>query len=165
MGQTKKLYRNTYDKVIGGVAGGLAEYFEVDVIIFRLLFVLLVLLGGGGLVAYIIMWIVVPAKPIPSQYNKASGAQANPGTDGDTGGDTGNTTADSGKAASPVPSAKTPSSTSLVAGIILILVGVLFLANRMLPWFEIRDFWPVLLIAGGFLIIDPNILKSKNRQQ
>ena len=167
MGQTKKLYRNTYDKVIGGVAGGLAEYFDVDVIIFRLLFVLLVLFGGGGLVAYIIMWIVVPAKPISFQYNKASGAQTNPGPGGDAGGapDAGNTTADSGKATSSVPSAKTPSNTSLVAGIILILVGVLFLANRMLPWFEIRDFWPVLLIAGGFLIIDPNILKSKNRQQ
>ncbi len=160
MGQEKKLYRTTYDKVIGGVAGGLSEYFEVDVVIFRLLFVLLVLLGGGGLVAYVIMWIVVPAKPIPFQY---SGAQANPGPGGAP--DAGDTTADPERAASPAPSTKTPSNTSLVAGIILILVGVLFLASRMLPWFEMRDFWPVLLIAGGFLIIDPNILKSKNRQQ
>ncbi len=167
MEQTKKLYRNTYDKVIGGVAGGLAEYFEVDVVIFRLFFVLLVLFGGSGLLAYIIMWIVVPAKPIPFRYNKTSGAQANSAAGGDAGGapDAGNTTADSEKSTSPVPSAKTPSNTSLVAGIILILVGLLFLANRMLPWFEMRDFWPVLLIAGGFLIIDPNILKSKNRQQ
>jgi len=163
MGQEKKLYRTTYDKIIGGVAGGLSEYFEVDVVIFRLLFVLLVLLGGGGLVAYIIMWIVVPAKPIPFQYNKASGAQANPGPGGAP--DAGDTAADSEKATSAAPSTKTPSNTSLVAGIILILVGVLFLANRMLPWFEMRDFWPVLLIAGGFLIIDPSILKSKNRQQ
>ncbi|HDO06271.1 MAG TPA: PspC domain-containing protein [Bacteroidetes bacterium] len=167
MGQAKRLYRNTYNKVVGGVASGLAEYFDVDVIIFRLLFVLLVLFGGGGLLAYIIMWIVVPAKPIPFQYNNASGTQANPGPNEDAGGatDAGNTTTDSEKATSPASSAKTPSNTSLVAGIILILVGVLFLANRMLPWFEIRDFWPVLLIAGGFLIIDPNILKSKNRQQ
>ncbi len=131
MGQAKKLYRNTYDKVIGGVAGGLAEYFDVDVIIFRLLFVLLVLFGGGGLLAYIIMWIVVPAKPIPFR----SGAQASPEPGGDAGG-----AADSERATSPASSAKAPSNTSLVAGIILILVGVLFLANRMLPWFEIRDF-------------------------
>ncbi len=168
MGQAKKLYRNTYDKVIGGVASGLAEYFDVDVVIFRLLFVLLVLFGGGGLLAYIIMWIVVPAKPIPFRYNKSSGAQASSGTGGDAGGatpDAENTTADSENATSRAASAKNPSNTSLIAGIILILVGVLFLANRMLPWFEMRDFWPVLLIAGGFLIIDPNILKSKNRQQ
>ncbi|GMT45851.1 MAG: hypothetical protein IEMM0006_1683 [bacterium] len=163
MGQAKKLYRTTYDKIIGGVAGGLSEYFDVDVVIFRLLFVLLVLLGGGGLVAYIIMWIVVPAQPIPLQYNKASGTQANPGSGGDA--DAGNPATGSERVASPDSPAKTLSNTSLVAGIILILVGVLFLANRMLPWFEMRDFWPVLLIAGGFLIIDPNILKSKNRQQ
>ena len=58
----KKLYRSTKDKMIGGVAGGLGEYFNVDTTLIRLLFVLVCLLGGSGILAYIILWIIVPEK-------------------------------------------------------------------------------------------------------
>lgn len=60
---SNRLYRNEQYKKIGGVCAGLAEYFNVDASLVRVLFVLAVILGGGGLLAYIILWIVVPGKP------------------------------------------------------------------------------------------------------
>ncbi len=57
---TKKLFRNTDKKVIGGVASGLAAYLKMDVIIVRLIFIITAFFGGIGFVAYIVFWIVVP---------------------------------------------------------------------------------------------------------
>ncbi len=163
MTQKKKLYRTVNNKVIAGVAGGLAEYFDVDVVIFRLLFVLLLVFGGGGLLAYIIMWIVVPAEPVPLNYNSSSSTTQS----GETGQDTsaGNDPSEPQATYAATTKKSGTSNASLVAGIILIAMGILFLVNRMIPWVNLGNFWPVLLIIGGFFIIDPNILKSKNRQQ
>ena len=46
----KKLYRSSTDKMIGGVAGGLAEYFDIDSTLIRVLFIVIVFLGGGGII-------------------------------------------------------------------------------------------------------------------
>ena len=59
---SKKLYRNISDKVIAGVASGISNYFKVDPIIFRIIFLALTFAGGFGLLAYIICWIGIPAK-------------------------------------------------------------------------------------------------------
>lgn len=58
----KRLYRSTDEQKIAGVCGGLGEYFELDPVFFRLLFILLLFFGGVGLLAYIVMWIMVPMK-------------------------------------------------------------------------------------------------------
>lgn len=58
----KKLYRSETDKMLGGVCGGIGEYFEIDPTIVRLLFVLITLSGGAGIFAYLILWIVVPTQ-------------------------------------------------------------------------------------------------------
>jgi phage shock protein C len=57
----KKLMRSE-DRMVAGVAGGLADYFDVDPTLVRILFVLLTLLGGGGLgiLIYIVLWIIMP---------------------------------------------------------------------------------------------------------
>lgn len=60
---SKKLYRSKNNRVIAGVCGGLAEYFDIDPIIVRLITLILVLSAGAGLLAYIIAWIVVPEDP------------------------------------------------------------------------------------------------------
>ncbi len=60
----KKMYLSTTDKKIGGVCGGLAEYFDIDSTLVRLLWVIAVLCAGTGLLAYIIFWIVLPKKPV-----------------------------------------------------------------------------------------------------
>lgn len=59
----KKLYRSRSDKVIAGVCGGLAKHWETDVVWIRVLAVVSIFLNGLGLLAYIIMWIVVPLEP------------------------------------------------------------------------------------------------------
>ena len=59
--QVKRLYRSKKDKMIGGVCAGLADYFEVDPSIVRLIWAFLIL-GGVGLVAYIVCWIIIPEK-------------------------------------------------------------------------------------------------------
>ncbi|MEJ6952553.1 PspC domain-containing protein [Natronospora cellulosivora (SeqCode)] len=56
----KKLYRSVTDRMLGGVCGGLANYFDIDSTIVRLVFVLLFLGFGSGLLAYIIAWILIP---------------------------------------------------------------------------------------------------------
>jgi phage shock protein PspC (stress-responsive transcriptional regulator) len=61
-GEPKRLYRSS-DNVIGGVCGGLAEYFEIDASVVRLITVLLFFFGGLSLWVYIIMWIVLPQSP------------------------------------------------------------------------------------------------------
>ena len=58
----KKLYRNTQNKMIAGVCSGLAEYFEIDPTLMRLIWVAMLLLAGTGILAYIIAWIIIPAK-------------------------------------------------------------------------------------------------------
>lgn len=57
---TKKLYRSRTQRNIAGVCGGLAEYFNIDVTLVRILFVVLTLTGGPGLLAYIILWLIMP---------------------------------------------------------------------------------------------------------
>ncbi len=59
----KKLYRSQDQRILGGVCGGLGEYFNIDPIIVRLIFVAFALIGGGGLLLYLFMWIVSPQEP------------------------------------------------------------------------------------------------------
>jgi phage shock protein PspC (stress-responsive transcriptional regulator) len=57
----RRLTRSGSDRLLGGVAGGLANYFGVDAILFRVGFVVLTLAGGSGALAYLALWLVVPA--------------------------------------------------------------------------------------------------------
>ena len=59
----KKLYRSRTERMIGGVCGGLGKYFDIDPTLVRLAFVLALLLLNGGLILYLILWIVVPEEP------------------------------------------------------------------------------------------------------
>jgi len=63
MAQTRKLYRSKTDRKLAGVCGGLAQYFNMDATLIRVLFVVLAVLGGSGLVLYLAMWIIVPNEP------------------------------------------------------------------------------------------------------
>lgn len=59
----KKLYRSKKDRMLCGVAGGVANYFDQDPSIVRLAFVLLTLFSGAGLILYIVACIIVPEEP------------------------------------------------------------------------------------------------------
>ena len=56
----KRLTRSTTDKMLFGVCGGIAKYFGLDPVLIRGLFVLLFIFAGGGLLAYLILWIIMP---------------------------------------------------------------------------------------------------------
>ena len=59
----KKLYKSSSDKKLAGVCGGIAEYFNIDSTLVRLGWVLFSLLGGSGLLAYIIAALIMPDRP------------------------------------------------------------------------------------------------------
>ena len=67
MSPNKKFYRNSLNKSIGGVCGGIAAYLGCDALIFRLLFVITLLFAGTGFWVYIILWIAVPLAETPVQ--------------------------------------------------------------------------------------------------
>jgi phage shock protein C len=70
----KRLHRSRTERMIAGVCGGLAEYFNIDPTLVRVLWVLAVLLAGTGVLAYIILWILMPLDvpmqpgPPPARY-------------------------------------------------------------------------------------------------
>ncbi len=72
----KKLFRSVTQKMIGGVCGGLAEYFDIDVSIIRLIFIAIALVSAlfPMFIFYIVAWIVIPVQPTsPSKEDKATG--------------------------------------------------------------------------------------------
>ena len=58
----RKLYRLTEDRKIAGVCAGLGEYFDLDPVFFRLMFLASLVFGGLGALAYLVMWIMVPER-------------------------------------------------------------------------------------------------------
>lgn len=59
----KELHRSTKDRKLAGICGGIGEYFELDPTIIRVLFVVFSVFLGGGILAYIILWLVMPQEP------------------------------------------------------------------------------------------------------
>jgi phage shock protein C len=59
----KKLYRSRSERWLAGVCGGIGEYFDTDPTVIRVLFVLAALIVGGGLLIYIILWLIIPLEP------------------------------------------------------------------------------------------------------
>lgn len=62
---TKKIYRSESDRMIAGICGGIAEYFDIDPTLVRIIFSF-ILLSGSGFILYIILWVVIPSQ---SQLN------------------------------------------------------------------------------------------------
>jgi len=58
----KRLYRNSRDRILGGVCSGMANYFGVDPTFMRVLWVIAALLWGIGILAYLLLWIIIPEK-------------------------------------------------------------------------------------------------------
>lgn len=60
-----QLRRSGTDRMIGGVAGGLAEYSGIDAVLWRVGFVGFTIAGGAGLVVYLLLWVLMPSAPLP----------------------------------------------------------------------------------------------------
>jgi len=59
----KRLCRSKTNRILGGVCGGIAEYLDVDPTLIRLIWVLITLVYGVGILAYLIAWLIIPEKP------------------------------------------------------------------------------------------------------
>jgi phage shock protein C len=73
--EVKKLYRSRTERMISGVCGGLGEYLNVDPTLIRLIFVFAALLGGPGIIIYIVWLLVVPEEPLPNEAVVAASAE------------------------------------------------------------------------------------------
>jgi phage shock protein C len=148
--EPKRLYRSSRSRVFGGVAGGIADYFSIDPVLVRLLFVALAILGGGGVLIYIILWIVLPEyNPVnfSADFSSASTPHVNPQPQ----------TEPEMSNQNPFPRKEDDDESktkgAIIAGVILITLGSLFFIDNLIPSIDFGDLWPVLLIVIGLVIL------------
>ncbi len=143
----EKLYRSRRVRVFGGVAGGLAQYFNIDPIIVRVLFVVITIMNGIGILLYIILWIVVPEEPFETAYKVKTESSDSAQTE------------DAQKEANISHHKISGDRGRVVAGFILIIIGLFFLADRFIPAFNFHDVFPILLVLLGAYLIWNSIKK------
>jgi phage shock protein C len=153
----KRLYKSRKNKVVDGVCGGIAEYFDVDPVLVRIIFVLFFFLGGSALIAYIVGMIIMPRTPFePAQEPVTKDEKEK-------------------KVSEPVPekspsASASPSAGSLIIGILLVILGGFFLLDNLdFPFFHRFSWWfkfhfweffiPGILILVGLVLI----VKSKEK--
>lgn len=138
----KRLYKSTQDRAIMGVCGGIAEYFEIDSVIVRLLAVIFTLMGGAGILAYIIAAIVIPERS-NSKLNEAY-----------------DQTYENVEQSEPKEknsaTVKGKNSSKLAIGIVLVFVGIYLLLKVFLPFFDGR-----ILLAAACILIGIFIIANK----
>ncbi|SRR5713226_480364 len=181
----RRLTRDTKTPILGGVAAGIANYFDLDPVLARIVFIALVFLNGFGLVAYIVGWIIIPREDRIADAAGAAdaaghgGAAAHAGGASHAGGADQAGAAAHGGAASPVDRIvetvreagdrladefqRMPPGAGrgrVMAGSILIVLGVLFMLDQF-PWWHwpqwarFLNLWPLILIAvGGAILIE-----------
>ena len=134
----ERLYRSRADRMLFGVAGGLARYLKIDSSIVRIVWVLLFFAAGTGILLYIIAAILIPEEPVgfaPGSAADQVAASGEAATDGspyvrrDTGGP------------------------AILIGLILVLVGGWLLVERFLPALEGRVVWPAILVVVGLALL------------
>jgi phage shock protein C len=149
MENERRLYRSRFDSVLGGVSGGLGKYFSIDPLIIRILFLIFAFVVGGGIIAYIILWIAMPLEPdyFYGKYDqKAMGdAYSRAGSD--------ETAQDDNQSYTPVDKRKPSNNGALIAGVFLIVFGFILIADRFLYQINFRDVWPFLVVLVGVFII------------
>lgn len=128
----KRLYLSNQHKVIAGVGGGLGEYFDIDPVLVRIAFVVLIFFHGIGLLAYLIAWIAMPRVPASEVVVE------------------------------PAPKPEPSPLRKYLPGITLILVGLVFLLERSFDWLEWRYIWPIFVIAAGLALIMSAVARRQN---
>lgn len=128
----KKIYRTKNDFILAGVCGGLADYFEIDVVLIRIIFVFLAVIGGGGALIYLILWLMIPEKKISDDISKKI-----------------ITTKELKK---EIVVEKEQGS---FFGLFLVLFGGVLLVDKLFPMIiRWNYFWPVMLMFwGGYLML------------
>ncbi|MHB0884469.1 MAG: PspC domain-containing protein [Bacillota bacterium] len=145
----RRLYRSRHERVIAGVAGGIAEYFNVDVTLIRLIWVVAIFAGGSGLIAYIVAALIIPEEPygyVPEPNGRTAENSEAAGSGTPT---PGQPTTGHGHARPD----RTTAGTTAVFGWVLLGLGLLFLLRNFIPWFSWGLFWPLILVGFGVYIL------------
>lgn len=136
---TKRLYRSRKERMVGGVCGGIAEYFNWDVSLIRFALLLFVLAAGTGLLAYLVAWIVIPENP--GQKPVATSEKEN-GIEG---------VIEEVKTA--LESSDAPRRSQKLFGLLLLFLGIYFFLQQFFPWLRLQTLWPLLIVVVGIGII------------
>jgi phage shock protein C len=175
---TNRLYRSRDDRMLAGVAGGLADYWDADPSLIRLIWALLVIATGGvALVVYIVMAIVVPEE---GQYPMTR-AEAAPEAAGQA---TSETQAATGVAAPPAYAvdprearraaraarhaerrANRGNTGPVLIGAFLIVLGAFFLVREWLPQIDFDWVWPAMLIVLGVAVLVASIRRVEGERR
>ncbi len=135
----ERLYRSRSDRVLTGVAGGLAERLDVDPSIVRVAWVVLTVLSGGIVaLIYVVMAVVVPEGGSGEPHTPAGSSPPLPGSPSST---------------PRAPNRPGDNNAALVLGALLIVLGAFFLVRQFLPRIDVGALWPVLAIAAGVLLV------------
>ncbi|MFN2363733.1 MAG: PspC domain-containing protein [Halarsenatibacteraceae bacterium] len=137
MADIKRLYRSRQERILAGVCGGIAEYFKIDPLIIRLLFVFIFFINGAGIIAYIVGWLIIPERPYDYIDNE-----------------------DEIKDDYERESFTLDRTNQRFIGIILIIVGVFIIASRIFPLIIWRHFWAIILIILGIVILVKGVSRT-----
>lgn len=167
----RRLYRSRTDSVIGGVAGGVAEYLDIDPSIVRIVWAVLAIVTGGiFFVLYIVMWIVVPEGPpqgsYPAGYAGAPGDAApltgtveggeptlGAGVPGEAAAPSAQPVWDAGYRGPAYPRRRGTGSGGMIFGLILIGLGIWFLVDQFVPGIDRDLLWPIGLVLLGLVLL------------
>ncbi len=155
---SRRLVRAREGKILCGVAQGIANYLDVDVFIIRLVLIGLAFVHGVGMLLYFLLCILLPMEAPYHSYTEVSEgpSESSPG---------GAVSSREGTYASPTPPPRRqPQSESSiwVMGVMLIVLGFLFLADNLFPSFRLILYWPWLLVAIGLGILLSIYLNTEN---
>lgn len=140
----KKLYRSKKDRVFFGVCGGLAEYFEIDPVIVRLLTVIISIWGGIGVVAYILGALIIPEGENEVETKKSSKKGQE---------DFGKKMETAAQQIKESVEQKSGGDKRWIGGLVLITLGLLFLIQQFVPFLDFGKTWPLFLIILGVIVI------------
>ena len=142
-----KLYRSTTDRMIAGVCGGLGAYLDIDPVIVRLFFVLLTLAGGGVLI-YLLLWILIPY-PEQGEVGSATTIRAGAQEMAERARTLGNDVRTSVQDGNP--------QAAFIVGATLVVLGSMFLIQNLqivwLRWLHMGMLWPLLLVIAGVALL------------
>lgn len=170
---TKKLYRSKNDRMIAGVCGGLADYFNVDSSLVRLVVLFIFLFQGIGLIAYIIAWLVMSEEPVKNEYRmpddyyiedqrKKENEKQHQRYDADDGQNQNKNHDQENRTESEEKYYQQHQDQNLktnnnnrrkLFAVIMILVGSIFLIDIWIPDLYWEKYWPLILIAAGALML------------
>ena len=149
----KRLFRSRKDGLIAGVCGGLAEYFDVDPSLVRLVFILAIFLGGAGLVVYLVAWLIVPENPEQSATDSfVKNQQMKEEVVGELR-RLGSSLAEKFEATVEDGEERPERRSTVFVGLALIVIGAAFFLKNFIPWLDLESLWPVLLIGVGVLLL------------